>query len=321
MLRLEPVAVTLTSSLPSSTRKRFWMSAANADKVGASGAGMMVRTLSPILTVNDLKSVTCGRVPNLTPVIPLPDAVGTPTSAPVSRRIVAVCDKVGAVILRLKLDDWNCRPEVPLTVTDNSSVPSSARNCFCRSAASAFKSALAGEGFRLNCLPATMIENALKSVTDGELPKLILDSEAMNVAAGGTDWVPVAASFTLASAVRDIAEMRFDKSDELKTRLPLSTLTETVASVVRIWFCRSVANAVRLAAPGVGVKLIGLPSIVIEKLLKSVTWGLDALKAGASSFAVAVDGLAVVPVATPALFEPSVRLNGKPPLTGVVDAA
>ena len=110
-------------------------------------AGIRVRTVPPILTVKELKSLNDGTVPNAAPVIVVSDAV--PTVAPLSKLITVLLERLGALTIRVDVAEVIVKL-VPLsTLTLKSVVPSMLRSCFCISAAKSVSVAEVGEGAKL----------------------------------------------------------------------------------------------------------------------------------------------------------------------------
>ena len=93
---------------------------------GEAEAGISVRTVPSMVTVNELKSLKEGTVPNEAPVIVASAAV--PMIAPVSKLITVLVDRLGALTMRVEVAEVMVKL-VPLsTLTLKSVVPSILRS-------------------------------------------------------------------------------------------------------------------------------------------------------------------------------------------------
>ena len=138
--------------------------------MGALEVGITVRTVPPMLTENELKSLTEGLVPKDASVIVAPSAV--PAVAPVSKLITVDLESTGELTTLDEVAEEKTK-SVPLcTFTLKSVEPSMARNCFCKSAAKSMSVAEFGFGVSPIDLPPTVSEKFLKSVTDGDVPNV-----------------------------------------------------------------------------------------------------------------------------------------------------
>ena len=129
----------------------------------------MVRAVPPILTVNELKSFTDGLMPNAAPVIV--ESAVVPTAAPLSKLTTVEVESVGEATV-LPDVDVNTKSVPFWTVTVKSLEPSMVCSCFCKSLARSVTVAVAGAGVKPIVLPSTVIEKFLKSLTDGDVPKV-----------------------------------------------------------------------------------------------------------------------------------------------------